>query len=168
MLPKNINDWIVLNPRPINRYGKEYEKIINNLFSSCSEQHLKDYMITSLESKKVLIEMGINPNTAFYEYYVAFISTDSSENEEVDLLYDLDEIYEDYKQPFHADNYPNITDRYLRISSIEGEGSYFYDKKTDAVYDVDWGEMDDFMVGKLKPIFTSFYAFLEWYYSEEG
>jgi hypothetical protein len=30
--------------------------------------------------------MGINPNTAFYEYYVAFISTDSSENEEVDLF----------------------------------------------------------------------------------
>jgi hypothetical protein len=98
MLPKNINDWIVSNPRPINRYGKEYKKIINNLFSSCSKQHLKDYMITSLESEKVLIEMGINPNTAFYEYYVAFISTDSSENEEVDLLYDLDEIYEDYKQ----------------------------------------------------------------------
>jgi hypothetical protein len=45
MLPKNINDWIVSNPRPINRYGKEYEKIINNLFSSCSVQHLKDYMI---------------------------------------------------------------------------------------------------------------------------
>jgi hypothetical protein len=43
MLPKNINDWIVSNPRPINRYGKEYEKIINNLFSSCSVQHLKDY-----------------------------------------------------------------------------------------------------------------------------
>jgi hypothetical protein len=40
MLPKNINDWIVSNPRPINRYGKEYEKIINNLFSSCSVQHL--------------------------------------------------------------------------------------------------------------------------------
>jgi hypothetical protein len=50
-----------------------------------------------------------------------------SENEEVDLLYDLDEIYEDYKQPFHADDYPNITDRYFRISSIEGESSYFYD-----------------------------------------
>jgi hypothetical protein len=40
MLPKNINDWIVSNPRPINRYGKEYEKIINNLFSSCSVQHV--------------------------------------------------------------------------------------------------------------------------------
>jgi hypothetical protein len=55
----------------------------------------------------------------------------------------------------------------LQISSIEGEGSYFYDKKTDAVYDVDWGDMDDFMAGRLKPIFTSFYDFLEWYYSEE-
>jgi hypothetical protein len=53
----------------------------------------------------------------------------------------------------------------LQISSIEGEGSYFYDKKTDAVYDVDWGDMDDFMAGRLKPIFTSFYDFLEWYYS---
>jgi hypothetical protein len=41
------------------------------------------------------------------------------------------------------------------ISSIEGESSYFYDKKIDAVYEVDWGEMDDFMAGRLKPIFTS-------------
>jgi hypothetical protein len=57
---------------------------------------------------------------------------------------------------------------YCLFSSILCSGSYFYDKKTDAVYDVDWGEMDDFMAGKLKPIFTSFYAFLEWYYSEEG
>jgi hypothetical protein len=43
----------------------------------------------------------------------------------------------------------------------------FYDKKIDAVYEVDWGEMDDFMAGRLKPIFSSFYDFLEWYYNEE-
>jgi hypothetical protein len=35
MLPKNINDWIVSNPRPINRYGKEYEKIITRGFLFC-------------------------------------------------------------------------------------------------------------------------------------
>ena len=63
--------------------------------------------------------------------------------------------------------YPQIGKRYLQLSSIEGEYSYFYDKETDALYGVDWGEMDDFMAGKLKPLFTSFYDFLEWYYSEE-
>ncbi|SSC08997.1 hypothetical protein [bacterium endosymbiont of Bathymodiolus sp. 5 South] len=105
-------------------------------------------------------------NSAFVDFY-SFCSGGCGPNDNADCLYGLEEICEDYKQSFHADDYPNITDRYLQISSIEGEGSYFYDKKTDAVYDVDWGDMDDFMAGRLKPIFTSFYDFLEWYYSEE-
>ncbi|WP_263834051.1 hypothetical protein [Sulfurospirillum oryzae] len=80
----------------------------------------------------------------------------------------LKEIVEEYRHPFWGDKYPGIEQKYLRISSIEGEGSYFYDKETDAVYEVEWKDMDDFMAGKLQPLFTSFYDFLEWYYSEEN
>jgi hypothetical protein len=109
--------------------------------------------------------MGVKKNTAFYEFFINY--AEESFNEEADLLYGLDEIYEDYKNPFWADKYPNITDRYLQISSIEGEHSYFYDKETDAVYSVDWGEMDDLIAGKLEPQWKSFYDFLEWYYCED-
>ncbi len=103
-------------------------------------------------------------DSAFVDYFSFAIGG----NGKGDELYGLDEIIENYKKPFYLwEQYPEIGKRYLQISSIEGEGSYFYDKETDYLYGVDWGEMDDFMVGKLKPLFTSFYDFLEWYYSEE-
>jgi len=111
--------------------------------------------------------LGIkNVNSAFVDFY-SFAVGGCGSRGDADCLYTLEQIIEDYKNPFWKDKYPNLTDRYLRISSIEGEGSYFYDKETDAVYDVDWNQMDDFVAGKLKPMFNSFYDFLEWYYDEE-
>ena len=82
-------------------------------------------------------------------------------------MYDLEEILQNYNQPFWGQKYPGIEQRYLQLSSIEGEYSYFYDKETDALYGVDWKDMDDFIAGKHTPLFTSFYDFLEWYYSED-
>ena len=108
--------------------------------------------------------LGIkNVNSSFVDFY-SFVIGPTGKGEP---LYDLEQIIKDYENPFWKEQYPNITDNYLQISSIEGQGSYFYDKETDAVYDVDWSQMDDFMAGKLEPMFNSFYDFLEWYYSED-
>jgi len=78
-----------------------------------------------------------------------------------ELIYSLDEILEESKNRFWVPPPKKIEKRYLQLSSIEGEGSYFYDKETNALYDVDWQDMDDFITGKLKPLLTSFYDFLE-------
>ncbi len=109
-------------------------------------------------------EFGIkNTDSAFVDFYSFVIGPSGNGGQ----LFDLEQIVEDYQNPFWIEQYPNLTERYLQISSIEGEGSYFYDKDTDAVYDVDWGEMDDFVAGNLEPKWKSFYDFLEWYYSED-
>jgi len=91
-------------------------------------------------------------------------------------LFTLDEILENYQTQNWLnlfperialkEKYPNVIERYLQITSIEGGGSYFYDKKTDYIYDISWGEEENMIIGKFKPWFTSFYDFLEWYYSE--
>ena len=167
MIPNNIPEWIIKYPRPENRENDKYQDIINNLFSDCSIDCLKQYIITKSEASDKLDEMGINKNSTLYKYYSNYIGVDSSNRKSADLLSTLEEIYEDYKNPFWQEQYPNIQDRYLRISSIEGEHSYFYDKETDAVYDVDWNQMDDLVSGKLKPQWKSFYDFLEWYYGED-
>ena len=117
-------------------------------------------------SKKALKTIGLKKETTFYKYYHDFYDLPDSDNCPGEELYGLKEILEDYKDPFWGEKYPGIEKKYLQFTSIEGEGSYFYDKQTDAVYDVDWNQMDDFMQGKLKPWFNSFYDFLEWYYSE--
>ncbi len=109
--------------------------------------------------------LGIkNTNSAFVEFYSFVISPIGKGGQ----LFDLEEILESYQNPhpLYA-KYPQIGKRYLQISSAEGEHSYFYDKETDAVYSVDWSQLDDLNAGKLKPMFNSFYDFLEWYYSED-
>jgi len=168
MLPKHIENWHPNTQRPTDRNRIDIKKYIAALVQQgMPKEALESLIITKDEAKNVLDEMGVKKNTPFYEFYANFISTDSSEKEYADPIFDLDEIYDNYKNSFWAEEYPGITDRYLQLSSIEGEGSYFYDKKTDAVYDVDWSEMDDFMAGKLEPRWKSFYDFLEWYYGED-
>ena len=65
-------------------------------------------------------------------------------------LYALNEIISCLEDGFWDDEYPHFSEKYLQISSIEGEGSYFFDKKSGEVYDVGWGDMDEFFEGKLQ------------------
>ena len=169
MLPKCFEEWHPATLRPIDINDDKSIRIINSYTNGGDrDSYIYELIITIYEAKKALDTMNIDKHTAFYEFYSTYICIDSSEQEDADLMYDLNEILEDYKNPFCLwDKYPSIGKRYLQLSSIEGEWSYFYDKETDALYGVDWGEMDDFMAGKLDPLFTSFYDFLEWYYSEE-
>ena len=168
MLPKCFEEWHPATLRPKSREEEEVqERFKRHLEQGISQKYLDDLIITKNEACNALNILKVSKNTTFYEFYSTFIGIDSSEQEDAELIHSLDEIYANYKQPFWSDKYPNIQERYLRISSIEGQGSYFYDKETDALYDVHWSEMDDLMAGELEPLFTSFYDFLEWYYSEE-
>ena len=165
MLPREIIKNIITKPttRSEDTAIREMKELTSMGYH---DKALKSMIISQEDAILSLEKMNILKKTAFYEYYLNGFNQ-SSYNLEGDLLYGLSEILEDYKKPFWSSQYPGIEKRYLRLSSIEGEWSYFYDKETDALYGVDWGGMDDFMAGKLKPLFTSFYDFLEWYYSEE-
>jgi hypothetical protein len=125
----------------------------------------KNKVVLTKKTKEWFREnLGIqNLDSTFIDFYSFAIGG----NGKGDELFDLERIIEESQNSFWKDKYPNLTDRYLQLSSIEGEGSYFYDKKTDVVYDVDWNQMDDFVSGKLKPKWKSFYDFLEWYYNED-
>ena len=108
------------------------------------------------------------PDSSFINFYniVAFIPIGRGEE-----LSTLNQIIADYKEPYMLeelkDKYPEASKRFIQFTSIEVGGSYFYDNQTDAVYDVTWGQEEDMINSVLDPWFTSFYAFLEWYYSEE-
>lgn len=163
MLPDIFKDWIIYRPKTEKEIKKDLKYYLELGYT---EEEYNQTINSYDEAKNILDEMKARQNTAFYEFYITYSGIDSSERENADLMYSLDEILENYKNSFWK-QYPQIEKRYLQLSSIEGEYSYFYDKETDALYGVDWGEMDDFVAGKLEPLFTSFYNFLEWYYSEE-
>ena len=116
---------------------------------------------------------GIVPKSSFIDFYSVVAFPPIGKTNE---LLSLEQILEYYNDPsFWWDDidddikkqYPDAPKRYLQISTQEGEGGLYYDTKTDAVYDVNWGEEEDMITGKLKPMFNSFYDFLEWYYSED-
>ncbi len=115
-------------------------------------------------------------DSAFVEFY-SFAIGGMGQGEE---LYNLEQIMDDLKQQNWLNlfddemtirikaKYPDAGKRYLQFTSIEGQGSYFYDVQTDYVYDVNWGEEEAMITGELKPWFKSFYDFLEWYYDVDS
>ena len=128
---------------------------------------IKNEIILTQESKEWFnANLGITHLDSALVYFYSFAVGGCGVREEADCLSTLEQIIQNYQQPFWGRKYPGIEKRYLQLSSIEGEYSYFYDKETDALYGVDWKDMNDFMTGKLKPLFSTFYDFLEWYYGE--
>jgi len=60
-----------------------------------------------------------------------------------------------------------VSEDYLPLSSIEGEGVTFYQKCTGAVFDVEFGQFEAFEKGELAPIAKSFVGFLSWAKQED-
>ena len=148
MLPKNVLN-ILLNRK----------KWCND--DTISEDG-KSFIISDESKAYFLDEIGIkNRNSAFISYYTVVALTPKGNGEE---LLTLDKIIEEYDTQEYEGVEAKEMERFLKLSSVEGEGSYFYDKNSDAIYDVNWGQEPDLAAGTLKPKFDTFYEFLEWYY----
>ena len=128
----------------------------------CNEAYIEK-VFTPPEKK--LEYLGVAKGCTFYEFYTSIGYVPMGQGEE---LHSLDEIVNEKESQFHEDENPGIYDRFLQISSIEGEGSYFYEIASGIVYDTDWGEEESMMKGTLEKKWPSFYGFLEWYYSDDG
>ncbi len=148
---------------------KVIDKILESglYFNDEFDSDKKELLLTQESRKWFEDNLAIkNLDSAFVDYY-SFAVGGCGSNSKADCLFTLQQVIESAKNPFHR-KYSQIGKRYLQLSSIEGEYSYFYDNETDYLYGIDWSEMEDFFVkGKLKaPLFTSFYDFLEWYYND--
>jgi len=158
-------------PRNMQKYYIDIYSIVTNKDILNKMENYKKYAV--IELNKIGIDGGI-----FYDFFVNSYTYDIPENKRGQELFTLDQILENYqsqnwvallpekKRNEFQEKYPNARERYLQITSIEGGGSYFYDKETDYVYDVNWGEEEAMIKGEKTPWFTSFYDFLKWYYGE--
>ncbi|WP_418180300.1 hypothetical protein ACNSOL_09475 [Aliarcobacter lanthieri] len=176
MLPNKVYKYV--NILPDNDENIEVKNLKIRLKNyGHTDTYINGLLFSQKSTSNVLNFLNVKSNTAFYELYLnGFAEPEIYKGEE---LFSLEQILENYQSqnwinlfPDKAikefkEKYPNAGERYLQFTSIEGEGSYFYDKETDYVYNVDWGQEENMITGKLKPWFTSFYDFLEWYYSED-
>jgi len=180
MLPENATKVIEIENEKqrekTNNLELKQKMIEQGLYSNVEINKIFSDFNFSDEINKIFQLLNIKQDISFYDFYsqVGFPKIGNGEE-----LFTLDQILENYQsqnwitllsdnnKKIFQEKYPNAGKKYLQITSIEGGGSYFYDKETDYVYDIDYGQEENMVSKKLEPLFTSFYDFLEWYYSEE-
>ena len=153
MIPEKIQTLLNESLRPAAR--SEYDVEIENAKKNgchVPDIDLDSLLVTQQQASRAMESLRIPDKSTFYKLMQLYRDFPLGKGEE---LYNLSLIVEEN----------TAGSRYLRFTSIEGEGSYFYDVETDAVYDVNWGEEELMESGQKEPWFTSFSDFLEWYYS---
>ena len=118
-------------------------------------------VVTQEQAVRTLKALGIDPRS---DFYVVMKQVGNFPGGQGSDLYNLDQIVNPATLTYWDEEYPELSTDYLPLTSIEGEGSYFYRKSTGAVYDVGWGDMGELAAGHLAPRWPSFGDFLDWYY----
>lgn len=163
-LPAGISDILEDDLRPVTRQDFE---------SELEQAKIHGYNVPDIDYERMIVSqeqavahlrrLGVLEGSLFFEIMSRYRAIPLGQGEELNTLEQIVENVNDYC--VWDDDYPKFSEKYLELSSIEGEGSYFYDKATDAVYDVNWGDMPEFVGGRIPPTWISFKEFLEWYYS---
>jgi hypothetical protein len=132
----------------------------------------KGYKIPDLDYSKMIItkeqaitaldKLEISSESLFYKVMVEVRDFPMGQGDE---LHALQHIFDCSNDSFWESEYPGISKKFLELSSAEGEGSYFYDKTTDEVINVDWNDMEELNLGNAKPTWKTYGEFLDWYYS---
>lgn len=99
----------------------------------------------------------------FRSYVITFFPSDVSDEELCDLISPTPQISAGTK---YVHSVWELPERYVCLTSIQGEGAYLYDRETGSVWDFDLASRDDFLAGKQNPRWTTFFDFVIWYLSE--
>lgn len=101
-----------------------------------------------------------DPNSAFISFYTIVAFPPAGNGAE---LLPLELIIENAVRD--TEDLPKrVGKRFIRLTSFEGEGAYYFDVESDKVYDARWGEESDMVEGHLKAFAASFFSFLQSYY----
>ena len=107
--------------------------------------------------QKVMDDLGIKLDTPFAQFnlYTNDITFSGK--------------YNDFEQIESMRSALNLPEEYIPLDSFEGEGGFFYNRKTGEVLELELGQkLIDFQSGKLQPQWKNFNAFLEWYFDLEN
>jgi hypothetical protein len=119
-------------------------------------------VITAEQARVAIKRAGLDESSLFGKIMVTYRGFPPGNGSE---LYALDEVLACADGGFWDDEYPGFSQRFLQLSSIEGQGSYFYEIATGAVYDAGWEQMAALTSGTLRAAWVSYEAFLVWYYA---
>ncbi|MCL9783926.1 hypothetical protein M9194_21125 [Vibrio sp. S4M6] len=162
MINRKVLDLLKDEQMPKNK--SEFDRLLKSVRKSGAnipKFSFDSMILTQEQAIEALSAIKIDPHSSFYFLYSKIQNFPVRRYDE---LHNLDQIVELKNDGYWDDEYPGFSNSFLELSSIEGEGSFFYEIKTDHVYDVEFSLMDDFVSGKIKPTWKSFNEFIEWYY----
>ena len=120
--------------------------------------------------QKVMLDLGIKLDTTFAQFnlYTNAVTFKGCSYElynvcwfkiySDDLDYGIESAHKVLKLP----------DEYIPLDSFEGEGGFFYNRKTGEVLELELGQkLIDFQNGQLRPQWKDFNSFLEWFFELE-
>jgi len=116
--------------------------------------------------QKVMSDLGINLETPFAQFnlYTNDITFSGKYNDLYNVCwFAINSTY--FEQIESMRSALNLPEEYIPLDSFEGEGGFFYNRKTGEVLELELGQkLIDFQSGKLQPQWKDFNAFLEWYF----
>lgn len=165
MIPESLIRKLAGNERPEASAGLEQELAaarakgykVPNLDISLA-------VITVQQARSALSRLQIDEKEVFSEIMLRYRAFPLGSGGE---LLDLEQILERSSCSNWSVDYPDFSARFLELSTGEGEGSFLYERSTGFVFNVDWNAMRELLAGELAPTWTSYSAFLGWYYDIE-
>jgi len=139
-------------PAPIERY-------IDTLFGETKR-------VDRASAIAMLHDLGVPLDSEFSEFYIKYKTSCLITPKPLSELLDItglalpaipdqtEYVYDRYE----------ISEKYLALTSDEGEGMYLYNKDDRGVYDLYVRDIDEFIEGKTPARWSSFYEFLMWYF----
>ena len=116
--------------------------------------------------QKVMDDLGIKLDTPFAQFnlYADDITFSGKYNDLYNVCwFAINSTY--FEQIESMRSALNLPEEYIPLDSFEGEGGFFYNRKTGEVLELELGQkLIDFQSGKLQPQWKDFNAFLEWYF----
>jgi len=142
---------------PQNRESKEFN-INYYLENGFTIEELENKVLTINDSIKMLKKLGVKEDSVFYAFVskMGYIPQGDFSWE----IFTLEEVYENKINSYWKEEYPNLTDRFLQLSSLEGEGSIFYDIEKDNIFDVGFNDMNNLINGTLESDYENFMDYL--------
>jgi hypothetical protein len=143
-------------------------------FKAMLSKKVKDYLIEEgffdetedKQYQKVISDLDIPLDTAFADFNLHTNSVTFSG--QLSDLYNICWFTINSGYLTQVDNIQKalkLPSEYIPLDSFEGEGGFFYNRKTGEVLEIELGEkLKEFLSGKLQPQWKNFNDFLEWYF----
>lgn len=125
-----------------------------------------DYVVRRdvLVAKRELLALGISEGSEAFCFFAEYVAAEIEDSEcDVELLDPSSPTPQMSSATDFVRELYGVSNRFVCISSTEGEGFFLLDILEGGVYDVEIPIEDALNEGRVEPSWTSFFSFIEWF-----